>query len=339
MGIDISDNSIKFVELKHTEDGNVLSRFGREVVPAGVIEKGNILEPEKLVQILKSMKQKYKLDFVRVSLPEEKVYLFQMQVPDTANEKEIRGILEFKLEEHVPISSKESIFDYEFIDESEDKETIGVSVAVYPKTVIEQYAYAFRKAHITPLSFETEAQAVERAVVRNGDRGTYMIIDFGKTRTGLSIVSNSMLALTSTIEINGQSITDVIVKHFSVSEEEADRIKSENGLVKNEGSKEFATAMTKVIDTLNDEIKKYVDYWHSRPNTSGKKVEKIEKIILCGGSANIAGLPEYMLGGLKIPTEIANVWINAFSIEDVVPEMNRFQSLAYATAIGLALRQ
>lgn len=339
VGIDISDNSIKFVELKDTKDGRVLGKFGREIIPAGVVEKGEIQDSEKLAQVLKLMKQKYKLDFVRVSLPEEKVYLFQMQVPNTANEKEIRGILEFKLEEHVPISSKESIFDYEFVSGSEKKETIGVSVAVYPKTVIEKYAGVFRKARLTPLSFETEAQAVERAVVRDGDDGTYMVIDFGRTRTGLSITSNGMLSLTSTLEVDGQSITDVIVKHLSVSEEEADRVKNESGLIKSKGNKEFAVAMTKVIDALNDEIKKYVDYWHSRSNASGTEVKKIEKIILCGGSANIAGLSEYISGSLKIPTEIANVWVNAFSIETVVPEMNRYQSLAYATAIGLALRR
>jgi Tfp pilus assembly PilM family ATPase len=64
---------------------------------------------------------------------------------------------------------------------------------------------------------------------------------------------------------------------------------------------------------------------------------KIEKVILCGGSANLMGLPEYLSESLSIPTERARVWQNAFSLESFVPPITQRYSLGYATAIGLAL--
>lgn len=338
VGIDISDNSIKFVELKNTKKGKELLRFGKHIIPEGVISSGDIKEPEKLIKVLKEMKKKYKLDFVRASLPEEKVYLFKMQVPDTADAKQIRGIMEFKLEEHVPISPKESVFDYEVVKDSVINGTVDISVVVYPRKTVKEYSDVFKKAKLTPLSFETEAQAVERAVIREGDHGTYIIVDFGQTRTGLSIVSHGVLSLTSTLDIKGKDLTDIIMKNVSVSEEEANRLNNENGLIRSGGVKEFSSSILKVVEKLADEINKYVDYWHSRSNISGRKIDKIEKIILCGGSSNVAGLPEYLSSSVKIPAELANVWGNAFSLDDVVPDMNHYESLSYTTAIGLALR-
>ena len=338
VGVDISDNSIKFVELKHVKKSKELLRFGKHTIPEGVVSAGEIKDPEKFIGILKEMKKKYKLDFVRVSLPEEKVYLFKIQVPDTADAKQIRSTLEFKLEEHVPLSPKESIFDYEVVKDTLKNGTVDVSVAVYPKKIVDEYSSVFKKAKLTPLSFETEAQAVERSVVREGDHGTYIIVDFGRGRTGLSIVSHGVLTLTSTLDIKGKDLNDLTMKHMSLSEEESDKVNNESGLMNSEVSKEFTSAMLKIVERLSDEIDKYVDYWHSRTGASSKKVDKIEKIILCGGSSNLAGLPEYLSGSLKIPTEIANVWGNILSLDDTIPEMDRYESLSYATAVGLALR-
>ena len=62
------------------------------------------------------------------------------------------------------------------------------------------------------------------------------------------------------------------------------------------------------------------------------------KIILCGGSANLAGLPEYLSSNMNIVVEVANVWANTFSLNDIVPDISQPQSLSYATTVGLALK-
>ena len=64
----------------------------------------------------------------------------------------------------------------------------------------------------------------------------------------------------------------------------------------------------------------------------------IKEIILCGGDANLAGLTEYLTLTLKIPVKLANVWLNVFSFEEYVPEIEFNKSLKFATAVGLALK-
>ncbi|MDP2655390.1 MAG: pilus assembly protein PilM, partial [bacterium] len=66
--------------------------------------------------------------------------------------------------------------------------------------------------------------------------------------------------------------------------------------------------------------------------------ESISHIILAGGNASIRGLPEYFEGALKIPVTAGDVFTNLASRDTWIPSLDYTESLAYATAIGLALR-
>jgi type IV pilus assembly protein PilM len=339
VGVDISDNSIRFLKFNATSGNATLEKFGVYSIPEGVISKGEIKNTKALSDVLRKFKEDHKINFVRASLPEEKVYLFETQIPDDVPDKDIRNIVEFKLEDHVPISPKNAVFDYSVIPNHDShKGHTDIIVAVYPKQIVEQYTSAFEDAGFTVLSFETEAQAIARAIIKEKDDGTYMVVDFGKTKTGISIVRSGILSFTSTIEIEQKSMTEAMMKHLSVSEGEVSRVKDEQGLIKTRGNKELFSVLMKVAESLEYNIDKHYKYWKSKVNEKGDRVKPIEKIILCGGNSNLAGLPEYLSSSLKIPVERADVWINAPEFGDSVPEISKTESLSYAASVGLALR-
>jgi type IV pilus assembly protein PilM len=340
VGVDISDNTIKFLELVGAGNGRRLGKYGEYAIPQGIVSEGELKNVEKLADELKLIKQKYDLHFIRASLPEEKAYIFHTDVPDTRDERQIRNTIEFKLEEHVPMTPREAIFDYEVLKRHKNgAEHIDVGVVAYPRLTIEKYAGAFHQAGLIPLSFEIEAQAIASAVVKDGDDGTYIIVDFGETRTGLFIMDKCRLAFTSTLEVKGRELTRSITKHLSVDAKEAIKIKNNDGLIRNRDNKDLLKSLMETITVLKEEIEKHYRYWHTRVDDRGKRVDRVEKIILCGGNANLAGLPEYLSGALNVRVERGNVWTNAFSLNDVIPEIDRNQSLSYATAVGLALRE
>lgn len=338
-GVDISDNSIHFIEFADKRGHKILKKFGYCAIPDGIISKGEIQDVKALTDILKKFKEDNDINFVRASLPEEKAYLFQTQVPDDVSDKDIRSILEFKLEEYVPLSPAAAVFDYNILpDDKDESKYLNVVVAVYTKNTIEKYTSVFRDAGMTLLSLEIEAQAIKRAVVKEGDNGTYMIVDFGKTKTGLSVVSNDVLSFTSTLEVEEEKLTNAIIKYLGVSEKEVDRIKNEEGLIKTRNNKELSKVLMEVAESFKEDINKHYRYWKTRLDKEGNRSDSIEKIIICGGNSNLAGLPEFLSSSLKIKVERANVWTNVFLFDDFVPEINRFQSFSYTTAIGLALR-
>ena len=333
-GLDISDESLKFIELVPAKTGIKIGRYGERKISTGIIESGKIKDPKKLEQVLLSLKKEIGMRFVRVSLPEEQVYLFHLRL-----EKEglmnVREGIELSLEEHVPIPAQDAIFDYEVLSESE--QSLELEVAAIPKNVIENYLLVFRNSILSVQSFELEAQAISRAVVKKGDLNTYMIVDFGQTRTGIFIMSHGVVTFTSTLDLGGATLTKMIQKNFNVNAEEADKMKKKFGLQRNMENKEIFSVLLNSASVLRDEIAKNFLYWHTHKDEEDRERPPIKKIILCGGDANLIGLAEYFSISIKNKVETANVWANIFDTEKYIPEITFNRSLTYAAAIGLAL--
>lgn len=333
-GLDISDESLKFVELIPAKNGIRMGKYGERKILAGIIESGKIKDSKRLEQILLSLRKEEGLHFVRVSLPEEQVYLFRLRL-DKAGLINVREGIELSLEEHIPISAQDAIFDYELV--SEDIKSLEIQVAAIPKNIIENYLEVFRNSQISVQSFELEAQAISRAVIKKGDLETYMIVDFGQTRTGIFIISRGVVMFTSTLEVGGVMLNNMIQKNFKVSFEEAEKMKRKFGLERNLENREIFSVLLNIASVLRDEIAKHFLYWHTHKDEEGKDRPTIKKIILCGGDANLIGLSEYFSISTKNKVETANVWINIMDTEKYIPEITFNHSLTFAAALGLAL--
>lgn len=334
-GLDISDESLKFVELVKTKKGIKLGRYGERSIPAGVIESGKIQDFKKMEDVLSLLRKEEGIKHVHVSLPEEQVYLFSLRL-EKVGLKNIREGIELALEDHVPILAQDAIFDYELI--SENAQSLEVQVSAIPKNIIENYLSIFLNSEISVQSFELEAQSISRAVVKKGDTDTYLIVDFGKKRTGIFIVSNGVVMFTSTLDVGGLTLTNMIEKNFGVGFEEADKMKQKYGLERNTDNKEIFAVLLNSVSVLRDEIVKHFLYWNTHKDDEGKNNPLIKKIIFCGGDSNLTGLSDYISVSVKSTAEMANVWANIVNTENYIPEMNQRQALAYATALGLALR-
>jgi len=333
-GLDISDESLKFVELIPAKNGIRMGRYGERKIPVGIIESGKIKDSKRLEQVLLSLKKEEGFRFVRVSLPEEQVYLFRLRL-DKAGLINVREGIELSLEEYIPISAQDAIFDYELINE--DSKSLEVQVASIPKNIIENYLAVFRNSQISVQSFELEAQAISRAIVKKGDLETYMIVDFGQTRTGIFIVSRGIVMFTSTLDVGGMMLTNMIQKNFNVNFEEAEKMKKKFGLQRNTENREMFSVILNIVSVLRDEIVKHFLYWQTHKDEEGKDYPIIKKIILCGGDASLMGLSEYFSISVKNKVEMANVWINIIDTEKYIPEIIFNRSLTFAAALGLAL--
>lgn len=334
-GLEIGDESIKFIELIATKEGMRVGRHGERVMAAGVIESGKIKNKKPLEEILSLLKTEAGLKSVRVSLPEEQVYLFKLRL-EKAGLVNVRESIELALEEYVPIQASEAIFDYEIL--GEDGENLHLQVAVIPKNVIEGYLAVFKNSGIWVQSFELEAQAIARAVVRRGDQETYMIVDFGQKRTGIFIISRGVVMFTSTLDLGGVMLTDMIVKNFKISFEEAEKMKRKYGLMRNAENRELFSVLLNSVSILRDEIAKHFLYWHTHKDEEGKNNPPIRKIILCGGDSNLIGLADYFSVSMKSSVAMADVWVKIADTGNYVPDMSFKQALSFAASLGLALR-
>lgn len=336
LGVDISESSIKYIGFKNNPLGLsalTLTDWGEVELKADTVSRGEVKDVASLAAALGEVKRRSGVNHFRLSLPEERVYLFEVELDPDIDFRDIRGLLEFRLEENVPLSPRDAYFDHRLYREGQDGPVIA-SVAACPKTVVDAYYEACQKAGVVPISFEVESQAIARAVLGRGDKGTKLLVDFGRTRTGLGIVHQGILSYTSTVDIGGNELSAGLRRQLGDKEEsELSRIKNEQGLVKGTSKPAPNEALLPTVSVIKDDIQRHMQYW----NDKHASARPIEEIIICGGSANLRGLPEYFRETLNIEAVVADVWQNAFDATLTAPPIDRRHSYGYATAVGLSL--
>jgi len=338
VGVDVSDSSLKFVQFRPDYDDHALelAQWGDIDIPEQTVARGEVLDIEKLTATLREFKRQTKATYVRLSLPEERAYLFETEIKRGTPYKEIRGALEFRLEENVPLSPRDAFFDYEIIAPASETAPLRVSVTVYARETINQYYEATRAAGLIPLSFEVEAAAIARATLPPGEQGTHMIIDFGKTRTGIGIVHRGTLMYTSTIDIGGVELSRGLEAILGATDAaQLTTIKNTIGLTESTEYPKVAPLIRTEMEKIINELVLRMQYWNS--HARGLEDHEVESVVLCGGSSNLKGLPAFVAERLGVPATRAQVWQNAFSLDDTVPPIDLRHSYGYATAIGLAL--
>lgn len=336
-GIDISDRSVKVMTLAHRHGHETHNVYGEEVLEPGTVEGGKIRDGAKLTAALKKLKETYALDVVSASLPEEEAFLFTLTLPQL-KKSEVRESIVLQLENHIPIPATETAFDYDIITGSPDG-TLEVSVSAISRTHVRSYTSVLADAGLTPLSLEVESHSLSRAIIPAESTGTILLIDFGKTRAGLTVVSGGSVRYTATIpNVGGEDITKALQKELNISREEAEKIKVDHGLSRKSDNLPVFNALISLASVLKDEIVRHSGYWNSRVERREASGGTITRAYLAGGQASLPGLAEYLSAHLGFAVSVGDPWVNVTPVSVVMPDLTLNEALRYGTAIGLALR-
>ncbi|MDD4989800.1 MAG: type IV pilus assembly protein PilM [Candidatus Pacebacteria bacterium] len=342
IGIDISDASIKIVGLEKTGNAIKVFCFGKEKVPRGAVEKGEIKDERILSEVIKQAMKNlaggaFKLKKVFVSLPEEKSFVDVITIPFLPEDK-IFGVVSFEAENVIPFPLSEVYFDFEKIETTAKlAKCQEVLLVATPRKIVDAYFNAIKMAGLTPLAMEMESLSIGRALTeKEFFSSPLLLVDFGETRTTLAIFAGKNLRFTSTIPISSRQLTKSIAAFLEIPLLAAEHMKKKEGL---NGKKEAFEAMVPFLTDMTEQIKHYLDYYqtHSAKCQEFDRKKGLQKIILCGSGAILKGLVGFLASELKIAVELGDPLLN-ISDKKIPEGFTREKSLGYTTAIGLALR-
>lgn len=299
-GLDISDDAIHCVEYGGTLHNMTVTKHIALDLPSGLIEDGDIKNEGAASKLLSDFDKSSDLSYVKVSVPEEKAYLFQTDVPD-GDMHSIEQNIEFKLEENVPLSAADAVFYFDLLPAPLSGVSRRASVSVVPRSYIERLIVLLRGAGIFPVSFETVPKAIARAIVAPHDDRTILVVHMMKRKTGVYVISGGVVCFTSTLP----SGTDAA----------------------GEGSPAYT-------ETLSREVNRVYAYWISHNGAAAG----IREIILLGkdAAAHEESLSN-VVSGADVPVSVVDAWRAIFDLEQYVPPITRDEFLEYAVAAGLAL--
>lgn len=363
IGLDISDSTIKAVQLKKRRGYPHIKTAVTVDLPAGLIVDGDIIDINKVAgffaEELKSQNIKFDTKNVVASLPEAKTFLKLVKFSrkhapkkdekvnkktEDREKKIIEKKLTSELPKHIPASLDEMIIDWERIYEHPKR--ISVLVAAVEKKVAEDYALLCQKMGFKVTAFEPEAQAIERCINKinlhthkskkiNYNIPTHLTLDLGAHRTSIALSSGNNIKFTSShSELSGDALTKVISESKKLDLKEAEKAKIICGTSPKKCKGKIRGIITESVNVIAGEVINTLNFCEEHLGIDTQDT----KIILCGGGAAMSDLDSEMAEVLKRDVSIANPLINTTKDIADINKADIDKYLSYTTAIGLALR-
>ena len=202
---------------------------------------------------------------------------------------------------------------------------------------VDQRLAAVMGAGLTARLVDVEAFALENAcrllthqMPDGGVNRAIALVDFGASSTTFSILDNLRVIYTRDFAFGGQQLTEDIMRTYGLTIEEAGRAKKEGGLPGNYQSE----VLDPFIDDMTQQVSRSLQFYMA----SGSNREQPEKILVCGGCANVAGVADVISSRVGIPAEKGD----PFGQMKLSPRARASgvmrDATALLTACGLALR-
>ncbi len=331
-GIDISAGSVKCLQFRREHGHLAVGGYTQVPFDDGVFVDGDIEKEDVVIEVLRSLRLKQRVRYAVASLSERKSYLYQtIAHPD---QKQLKEVVEFDLEAHVPLPPSEMYFDYQVVRTTPEGTILAVTA--FARRVIETYERVFRAAGIVLRGLEIESHALARAALSENDRNrVVMVVDMGKRSTRIAIGDHGVVSYTATVDFGGDMLTQALMKRFTLDVEKAEEMKNARGFLLGADNKDVVEAVASSISVLRDELVRHITFWNSSTGTEVPR-DSVARVIIAGGNANMTGLAEHLSGALLLPVVVADVWQNIFSLDHSIPHMPMHESLEFAPAIGLA---
>ncbi len=341
-GLDISDTSIKVMQLEKSGAKIVPTAFGGVPLPDKVIANHLIVSEEKLAEAIKravDKARKISTKYVICSIPEAKSFVRTLNIPKMSD-KEIEGAIPYELEQDIPIPVDQVYLDWQILHDSSDKMEILVTAAT--RDYVDSLVNALKMVNLVPVAMELESQATARAIIgKDDEQKTVLIADIATQQTSFIIVDNGVIQYTSSVPIAGNAFTDSIARNLGLPKGEAEKLKRTTGLTSEAKAGKVRASILPILDNIIDEIKNVVRFFEDHDTNQ----RKIQNIILCGGSAGLMGVTDYIsarinLGSTKgsIQVDLGNPWVNLNGYTMKTDGTKSDEILGYSTVAGLALR-
>ncbi|MEK7586005.1 MAG: type IV pilus assembly protein PilM [Patescibacteria group bacterium] len=351
LGIDIGSSSIKVVQLKKKGGKAILETYGAlSLGPYGKSEVGAIasLQTEDIARALVDLMKESNVTTKSgvVAIPSSSSLIFTISLPSRVTEDQLPSIVPIEARKYIPVPISEvsldwfmvppeiSVFDNSTIPQPSNTAdvdpNIEVLVVAIHNDILSRYQDILSKTDIRAESFEMEIFSNIRSSFGH-DLTPILFIDFGASKTKLSIVEGGVVRVFHIVNRGSQDITRNISSSLGISFEEAEKLKRSVGL--NEASN----------SQVADIVRLSVDYIFSDTNSVVLAYEKkynksISKVILVGGGSLIRGLLEKAIESLH--TEVVHG--DPFSKTEAPAFLKPVLELSgpeFSVAVGLALRQ
>jgi type IV pilus assembly protein PilM len=342
VGLDIGSSSVKAVELtfKGRSGDFELSALGVAPLPSEAIVQGAFLNSSAISEAIREAvaQSKTRTKYVAAAVSGHSVIVKKVSLPEMSRD-ELDEQIRWEAEQYIPFDVNEVNLDFQILNSSATEGQMDVLLVAAKKDLIDDYMQVISEAGLIPAVIDVAAFAVENAYEANygsSRDAVVALVNIGAQVVNINILNNGSPAFTRDITTAGNQYTEEIQKALSISFEEAERIKLGGRGVEDSQEvvpQEVEQAMRSVTETVIGEISRSLDFFAATTADS-----RIQKVLLSGGGAKVAGFAQAFQERTGLPVEIMNPLarmvpsskFDADYIEEMAPSLG--------VGVGLAMR-
>ncbi len=339
VGIDIGSHTVKAVLLSQGSSGYILEDYAIEPMTRGAVVDREIQDIEAVGNVIAKIRQNIsmKAKDAAAAVSGQTVITKIIYMDVALSEDELASQIEIEADSLIPYPLDEVSLDFEILDVNEsDPSKVNVLLSAARTESIEARVAALESGNFHAKVIDVESYAVSRShdlclsqLPEDAADKIVAIVDIGATMTLFSATKAGKHLYSRDQMFGGEQYTRSIVSYYNKSFEDAEVAKLTNDLPPNYTFEVLAPFHTILMQQIRRAIQMFL-------TSSG--VDKVDYLIVSGGSASIEGVEKLLTDELGIHTIIANPF-NEMEIAKTIDE-EKIAKIApqLMVATGLALR-
>ena len=325
-----------------------LVQVARTDLGHGLVVGGELREPEKLAEELRSFFRKNRLprQGVRLGIANNRIGVRIFEIAGINDPKQLENAIRFRAQEALPIPIEEAVLDFHVLGERIDNEgnTVRrVLLVVAYRELIDRYVAACKKAGIRLSGIDLAAIALLRALGEPpaGDEAAadaaLVVVSIGHDRSTFAVSDGSVCEFTRVLDWGGQTLDVAISRELDCAPSEAEPVKRELSLatanvpegLTQEQADNAREAVRRQLQTFARELVSSLQFYQNQPGSLG-----IGEIVITGGTAHLAGLAEELQRLIGVRVAVGDPLMRV-KLGRKVRETEQLGSLAVAIGLGI----
>ncbi len=342
VGLDIGSSAIKLVELKPlSKDENKwkLVNLGVAHLAPEVIVDGSIMDSSVVVDGVVQLfnENKIKTSEVAIAVSGHSVIIKKITMA-YMSEEELNESIRWEAESYIPFDIDDVNLDFQVLDEGDRGDgNMDVLLVAAKKEKVSEYVSVVQQAGRTPVTVDVDSFALQNALTANYDISDFQVtavINIGASVMNINIMQGNTSIFWRDISFGGNVYTDAIQKDLGVDFETAEMLKRGES-ADDINFESVIPILQSVTNDLGVEVQKTFDFF--KATTSA---EKINRIMLTGGSSKVLNLDQFLSERFEAPVEMLNPFQNiSYNEKQFNPQLIHDLRASAAVAVGLAMRR
>jgi type IV pilus assembly protein PilM len=334
IGVDIGTSSVKMVELGKKGNRVELVTYGySETIKEGFSDDW-LKDAEYVARVIDKIYRKMEgsAEKAVATLPAFSVFSSIINLRNV-DKKTLPQAVEWEAKKFIPLPLEEMILDWKIIGSpAGGKDDTNVFLTGSPKKLVKKYVDIFRKTAVTLASLETETFSLIRSLLGN-DKSTVMIVEIGAANADIFVVKNGIPVISRSLDMGGMGITKAIAAALNIGWLRAEQFKRDLGVSADvAGNSVVPKTIAGSAGAIVEEVRYLINIFQN------KNDDKIEKVILSGGSAMLPNLAPFMSEKLNMNVVVGDPWARIFCPPELKPILSEIGP-SFAVAVGSALRE